>query len=123
MVAACLAVGWPQEALQYLELWAPAHTQSAHFPTAPEAASAGSGGGGGSAPAAVAAGLVLQKEEALLWATLRMLRDPDATHGLASVPKVLHIHRRCRPAAICCAVARSKHPARTTMLRARAAGI
>eukprot|EP00892_Ulva_mutabilis_P002510 jgi/Ulvmu1/1225/UM109_0023.1 len=96
VAAACLAVGSPRAALQYLELWAGALTQHAQFPTAAQVAtataaaagdSAGSSANGSAAGGGPWAGLVVQKEEALLWATLRMLRDPDTTHGLASVPK------------------------------------
>lgn len=102
VAAACLAVGLARDAMQYLELWAGALTQRAQYPTPAEAAAAAAGadGSGGSSEAAAGgaaavAGLVMQKEEALLWATLRMLRDPDTAHGLASAPKVRGL-RSCR---------------------------
>lgn len=95
MAAACLCCGNAAEALQHLELWAASLTRAARWPSqqAIDAARSCAPGRGASAGVDMhdrdaLRSLQMEDEEALLWATLRMLGDADCAAGLATTPKV-----------------------------------
>jgi hypothetical protein len=85
---ACLRCNLPAQALQYLEIWAAALSHRAAWPSAASAAAAAQCTHAAAAVAPDVLALRLQREEALLWASLQRLGEADAASGLATTSKV-----------------------------------
>jgi hypothetical protein len=99
VAAACLCCGNAPSALQHLELWAGSLTGAARWPSqhAIDRSRLHTSSHIGDADmherdayryGYALRSLQMEDDEALLWATLRMLGDADCAAGLATTPKV-----------------------------------